>query len=51
MLSIERCNAILKANNLTLSNDEIKQVRDYLYFLAGLQIEAENNNENKHPRV
>lgn len=45
MLSIERCNAILKANNLSLNNEEIKQVRDYLYFLAGLQVEADNNNE------
>lgn len=51
MLSIERCNAVLKANKLTLSNDEIKQVRDYLYFLAGLQLEADNNNDTKHPRV
>lgn len=51
MLSIERCKEILKTNNLNLSNEKIKQVRDYLYFLAGLQLEADNNNETKHPRV
>lgn len=45
MLSIERCKEILKTNNLNLNNEEIKQVRDYLYFLAGLQTEADNNNE------
>lgn len=33
MLSIERCREILKTNNLNLNNEEIKQVRDYLYFL------------------
>lgn len=45
MLSIERCKEILKTNNLNLNNEEIKQVRDYLYFLAGLQTEADYNNE------
>ena len=51
MLSIERCKEILKTNTLNLNNEETKQVRDYLYFLAGLQLEADNNNETKHPRV
>lgn len=45
MLSIERCKEILKTNNLNLNNEEIKQIRDYLCFLAGLQTEADNNNE------
>lgn len=43
MLSIEKCNEILKANGTKLNNEEIKNLRDYLYFLANLQIEDENN--------
>ena len=43
MLSIEKCDEILKANGTKLNNEEIKNLRDYLYFLANLQIEDENN--------
>lgn len=43
MLSIERCNQVLKAQNLNLNNDEVKQVREFLYLFASLQMEIENN--------
>lgn len=43
MLSIERCKEILKANNLKLSDEEVKQVREQLYLFATLQMESENN--------
>jgi hypothetical protein len=41
MLSIERCNEILINNNYKLTNTEIKQVREFLYLFAEIQINAE----------
>jgi hypothetical protein len=41
MISIERIKELLKNTNLKLNNDEIKQLRDYLYILADIQIMAE----------
>ena len=46
MLSLERCAEVLKEGNITLENDVLKELRDYLYLLAGLQVEAENNGLN-----
>ena len=43
MLSIEGCDKALKAQNLNLTNDEVKQVREFLYLFASLQVEIENN--------
>lgn len=48
MLSIERCKNVLKAHNSNLNSDEIMQVRDYLYLLAALQLEMENNKEKEY---
>lgn len=48
MLSIERCKTVLKAHNSNLNSDEITQVRDYLYLLAALQLEMENNKEKEY---
>ena len=42
MLSIEVCKKILGNNN----DDEVKMIRDFLYQMAMLQIEAEKNNED-----
>lgn len=41
MISIDRIKEILKKTELKLNNDEIKQLRDYLYILADIQIMAE----------
>lgn len=41
MLSIEICKAILKKYNYNLTNEEIKQVREYLYLLAEIEITTE----------
>lgn len=41
MISIERIKELLKNTDLKLNNDEIKQLRDYLYILADIQIMAE----------
>ena len=47
MLSLERCGEILKEGNITLENKVLRELRDYLYLLAGLQVEAENNGFNE----
>lgn len=41
MLSIEKCREILKSHNYDLTNEEIKQVREFLYLFAEIQINAE----------
>ena len=46
MLSLERCAEILKDGKITLKNDVLKELRDYLYQLARLQVEAENKGYN-----
>jgi hypothetical protein len=43
MLSLEVCKRILGNND----NEEVKMIREYLYLLATLQIECENNVENQ----
>ncbi len=47
MISIERCDKILRTHNLKLNNEEIKQVRKQLYLFAELQMEHENNKKIK----
>ena len=46
MLSIERCQNILKSSNYILDNEEVKQLRDFLYQIATYQIEIETENNN-----
>lgn len=41
MLTLEMCTKTLNKGKRKYTNDEVKQIRDYLYFLAGLQIELE----------
>lgn len=43
MLTIERCREIL-SNHKNLSNDDIKQLRSFLYLMASFQIESEKKN-------
>ena len=51
MLTIERCKQIL-SNHKNLSNEEIKQLRNYLYLMATLQMESEKkNNGTKEEEV
>ena len=42
MLSLERCAAILKGSDCKLDNGTLKELRDYLYQLASLQVMNEN---------
>jgi len=46
MLSIEKCQSILKSSNYILDNEEVKQLRDFLYQIATCQIEIETENNN-----
>lgn len=39
MINLNICKQILGNNN----NEEVKMIREYLYLLATLQIECENN--------
>lgn len=51
MLTIERCKEIL-SNHKNLSSEEIKQLRNYLYLMATLQMESEKkNNGTKEKEV
>ena len=45
MLTIERCKQIL-SNHKNLSSEEIKQLRNYLYLMATLQMESEKKKNN-----
>lgn len=36
MISIEKCNEILKNYQYKLQGEEVKELREYLYFLANL---------------
>ena len=41
MLSIKRCREILKEHGMNLSDDEVEQVREFLYKIARIQLDAE----------
>ncbi len=42
MLTLETCTKMLNNGKKKYSNEEVKQIREYLYLLAQLQIESEN---------
>jgi len=46
MLSIQRCKEILQEGSIRLENKTLEELRGYLYQLASLQVEAENNGIN-----
>ena len=41
-LNLETCTKMLNNGKKKYSNEEVKQIREYLYLLAQLQIESEN---------
>ena len=47
MIALEKCKEVLKKNGLTLADDVLKELREYLYFLAGLQLEDEMAKEGQ----
>lgn len=50
MLSIEACKKILNNNGKNYNDNEVKQIREYLYFLAEIQDEKNKieNGQEKH---
>lgn len=36
MLNLTNCNKILKDHNYKIKNEDLKELREYLYFLANL---------------
>lgn len=46
MLTLETCTKMLNNGKKKYSNEEVKQIREYLYLLAQLQIESENGLNN-----
>lgn len=43
---MDRCKEILKTEDFRLTNEQVMELREYLYFLAGLQIEDEMAKES-----
>lgn len=48
MLSIEVCKNILKEDGLRLNDSQVKEVRDFLYAIAHIELRALNNNEEEN---
>lgn len=46
MLTLELCTKTLNKGKRKYTNEEVKQIREYLYFLASMQIEIERVNNN-----
>lgn len=48
MLSIERCKEILKEEGMKLSDEQIKEVREFLYTIANIEYKYKNIKENEN---
>ena len=47
MLTLDVCKHILNTGEKTYTNEEVKQIREYLYLLASLQVEADKLQETE----
>lgn len=47
LITLEQCKTILRNNDCRLSDEEIKQVREFLYLMASFQYEVDNNEINR----
>ena len=45
MISIERCKEILNKGTKKFSNEEIKDIRDYLYLIADIELSLLNEKQ------
>lgn len=46
MLSIEKCKEILKQEGIKLEDNQIKEVREFLYAIANIEIKAMNTQDD-----
>lgn len=47
MLNLVECKKILNADVRKYTDEEVKQIRDYVYFVAKLQVKMEQSNSGK----
>jgi hypothetical protein len=47
MLNLSECKKILNADKRKYTDEEVKQIRDYVYFVAKLQVKMEQLNTSK----
>ncbi len=47
MLTLNQCRAILKADKYKLTDEQVIQIRDFLYHLADIAIDGLNSDANK----
>jgi len=48
MIPLEQCKKVLNKGERKYKDEEIKIMREYLYFIGNLQIETDNNNRFKN---
>lgn len=47
MITLENCKKILNKTNKKYTDEEVKLIRAYLYMMAQIQLEIENNEINR----
>jgi hypothetical protein len=47
VLNLDICKKVLNNGKKKYTNEEVKQLKEYLYMIAELQLENENENENE----
>lgn len=47
MLTLDVCKNILNTGERAYTSEEVKQIREHLYLLASLQVEADKLNETE----
>jgi len=45
VLDLETCKKLLNNGKKKFKNEEVKQIREYLYMIAELELENENENQ------
>ena len=43
MLTLEQCKKVLNKGRRKYSEEDIRKIRDYLYFIGHIEIETDNN--------
>lgn len=51
MLTLDECKRILNTGERTYSNEEVKQIRENLYLLASIQMEADKIQETEQKKT